>query len=756
MNWQQKLNEVNLDQAQAFPGQLTAYLEKTIRSETPKLAVSTDLNLSGRFEEQWIVVTDTSIHVLQQPTPEDKVRMKSWSLAIVRKVDIKNYYGVGSVELITADGAIELLRFTLRFRQRFYRFADYLQKILREEQFSVDEAIHQSDGESMYGENRCPNCGTPFRKGTTTCPKCSKKTETFRRLLGYLQPYRWKVLLMLLTTLIYTVLTLVPPYLQKIMIDDVIRRSRLDYLKWIVLVIFGSSLLSALFEGLRSYQLAWLGQKIVYDLRSQVYAHLQSLGLAYYDKRQTGAIMNRVTGDTSSIQNFIVSGIQETIVQVFTLIAIAVILFVQDWQLALIVLLPTPFIFFGTKIFGKRIHKLYHRIWRRRSNMSAVLGGAIPGIKVVKAFTQERYETEKFQEALEDYFHEEVRAIKYRSTFFPLISLATSIGAVLIWGYGGYRVIAVRDISLGTLTAFIGYMWRFYQPITTLSHLNEQYEGAITAAERVFEILDHQSEFRQVKSAEKAVPVRGEITFHHVSFYYEAGEEVLKDINLHIHDGELIGLVGSSGAGKSTLVNLIPRFYEATEGEILLDGVNIEDMDLNILRSNIGVVLQEPYLFYGTIAENISYGRPSASLEEIVWAARAANAHKFIMKFPDGYDTLIGERGIGLSGGEKQRISIARAILKNPRILILDEATSSVDTETEKLIQEAIDRLVHNRTTIAIAHRLSTLKNAHRILVLDKGMIVEEGTHDELMKKENGTFRHLVEIQAEVARTNVI
>ncbi len=756
MNWQQKLNEVNLDQAQAFPGQLTAYLEKTIRSETPKLAVSTDLNLSGRFEEQWIVVTDTSIHVLQQPTPEDKVRMKSWSLAIVRKVDIKNYYGVGSVELITADGAIELLRFTLRFRQRFYRFADYLQKILREEQFSVDEAVHQSDGESMYGENRCPNCGTPFRRGTTTCPKCSKKTETFRRLLGYLQPYRWKVALMLLTTLIYTVLTLVPPYLQKIMIDDVIRRSRLDYLRWIVLIIFGSSLLSALFQGLRSYQLAWLGQKIVYDLRSRVYAHLQSLGLAYYDKRQTGAIMNRVTGDTSSIQNFIVSGIQETIVQIFTLVAITIILFVQDWQLALIVLLPTPFIFFGTKIFGKRIHKLYHRIWRRRSNMSAVLGGAIPGIKVVKAFTQERYETERFQEALEDYFHEEVRAIKYRSTFFPLISLATSIGAVLIWGYGGYRVIAVRDISLGTLTAFIGYMWRFYQPITTLSHLNEQYEGAITAAERVFEILDHQSEFRQVKSAQKAAPVRGEIVFRHVSFYYEAGEEVLKDINLHIHDGELIGLVGSSGAGKSTLVNLIPRFYEATEGEILLDGVNIEDMDLNVLRSNIGVVLQEPYLFYGTIAENISYGRPSASLEEIVWAARAANAHKFIMKFPDGYDTLIGERGIGLSGGEKQRISIARAILKNPRILILDEATSSVDTETEKLIQEAIDRLVHNRTTIAIAHRLSTLKNAHRILVLDKGMIVEEGTHDELMKKENGTFRHLVEIQAEVARTNVV
>ena len=756
MDLQQKLNEVSLDQAQAFPTQLTVCLEKAIRNETPKLVVSTDLNLSGQFEEQWIVVTDRSIFILQQPAPNDKVKIKSYSLAIVHKVDVKNYYGAGSVEIITSDGAIEILRFTQRFRKRFYKFADYLQKILKEEQFSVNEEIHENQGENMYGEDRCPNCGTPFTRGTTTCPKCSKKTATFKRLLSYLLPHKIKVALMLLTTLTYTVLSLVPPYLQKIMIDDVIRGSRLDMLKWIVLVILGTHILSALFQGLRSYQLAWLGQKIIYDLRSQVYAHLQSLGLAYYDRRQTGAIMNRVTGDTSSIQSFIVNGIQDTIVQIFTLVAIAVILFAQDWQLALIVLLPTPFIYFGTRSFGKRIHKLYHRIWRRRSNLSAVLGGAIPGIKVVKAFTQERYETEKFQEALDDYFREEIRAVKYRSTFFPLISLITSIGAVLIWGYGGYRVISVQDISLGTLTAFIGYMWRFYQPITTLSHLNEQFEGAVTAAERVFEILDHEPEFREVEPASRIIHVKGEIEFRNVSFYYNAGEEVLENINLHINAGELIGLVGSSGAGKSTLVNLIPRFYEATEGEIRIDGINIEDMDLNALRSNIGVVLQEPYLFYGTIAENISYGRPSASLEEIVWAARAANAHKFIMKFPDGYDTLIGERGVGLSGGEKQRISIARAILKNPRILILDEATSSVDTETEKLIQEAIDRLVHNRTTIAIAHRLSTLKNADRIIVLEKGTVVEEGTHNELMEKENGTFRHLVEIQAEIAKTKVV
>lgn len=299
-------------------------------------------------------------------------------------------------------------------------------------------------------------------------------------------------------------------------------------------------------------------------------------------------------------------------------------------------------------------------------------------------------------------------------------------------------------------------MWRFYQPIHSLSHLSEQFEGATTAAERVFEILDHDAELKDLAKELGPVQLEGEIEFKDVSFYYNVGEEVLKKINLHIKPGEMIGLVGSSGAGKSTLVNLIPRFYETTEGDIYIDKKNIKDYDLNFLRNHIGVVLQDTYLFYGTIAENISYGQPNASMEEIIWAAKAANAHKFIMNFPDAYDTMIGERGIGLSGGEKQRISIARAILKNPQILILDEATSSVDTETEKLIQEALDRLTKNRTTIAIAHRLSTLKNADRILVLEDGDLVEEGTHDELMAREDGVFRHLVEIQAEIAKTRAV
>ena len=750
-----KLNQVNLDRAHRYPPEYVDKLEDIMGKDSPLLVVSTDLNLEGQFQQQWIVVTDKMIYKLWME--QESLQIQPYSLDNVTEVSVKNYYGAGSVELLTENGVMELFRFTRRFRRRFKQFGDYLKKVINGQSLQIEDEILNNRLENMQGEDRCPNCGTPFRRGSATCPKCSRKTETLKRLLQYLKPHKLKVVWMLITTLAFTILSLVPPYLQKIMIDDIILKSRLDLLKWIVLIILGVHILSAVFQGLRGYQLAWLGQKVIYDLRSQIYAHLQSLGLSYFDRRQTGAIMNRVTGDTASIQGFIVNGVQETIVQIFTLVIIVIILFLQNWQLAIIVLLPTPFIFFGTKKFGRRIHKIYHRIWKRRSNLSAVLGGAIPGIKVVKAFTQEKQETEKFQDALQDYFQEEVRAIKYRSLFFPVISLATSIGSVLIWGYGGYRVIAINDITLGTLTAFIGYMWRFYQPIQTLSHLSEQFESATTAAERVFEILDHESEFLELEGyRDSDLNTKGEIEFRNVSFSYNANEEVLRNINLHIEAGQMIGLVGSSGAGKSTLVNLIPRFYEVNEGDVLLDGTNINDMDLVDLRSEIGIVLQEPYLFYGTIAENISYGRPSASLEEIVWAAKAANAHKFIMNLTDGYDSLIGERGVGLSGGEKQRISIARAILKNPKILILDEATSSVDTETEKLIQEAIGRLTQNRTTIAIAHRLSTLKNADRIVVLENGTIVEEGTHDELMEKENGNFRHLVEIQAEIAKTQVV
>lgn len=748
-------NEVALDKEQRFPVSFYESCKNIIgEDEELLLTVSTNLNLQGFYDEIWLVVTNKKMYVMDEV--DDEIKINVYPMAEIKDIRLQNFYGAGIIEIVNGKSAIEIVRFTRRYRKMFYKFTEYIEKILKNEEFDISREIHKNSEASIHGENRCPKCGGPLPRGSITCPKCSDKGATLKRLVKYLAPYKFRVVLMFLTTLIFTQLGLVSPYLQKIMIDDVLEAGNLNALKWVALTILMVHILSAIFQGLRSYQVSWLGQRITYDLRSQVYSHLQGLGLSYYDRRMTGAIMNRVTGDTASIQSFIVSGIQQIIIDIFTLILITITLFIMDWQLALIVLFPTPFIIIGTKYFSRKIHKLYHRIWRRRSILSEVLGGAIPGIKVVKAFNQEEYETGKFEDALSDYFTEEVRGARFRSIFFPLISLATTIGAVLIWGYGGYRVIQGGSLSIGTLTAFIGYMWRFYQPIQQLSHISADFQSATTAAERVFEVLDHEPESKPAGEVKKFTELKGDIEFRNVSFRYFSEDEVLKNINLHIKPGEMIGLVGASGSGKSTLVNLIPRFYEVTEGNIFIDGHDINQLDLNALRSQIGVVLQEPYLFYGTIAENIAYGRPDATMEEIVWAAKTANAHKFIMHFPDGYDSIIGERGIGLSGGEKQRISIARAILKDPNILILDEATSAVDTETEKLIQEAIDRLTKNRTTIAIAHRLSTLKNATRIIVMDDGTIVEEGTHDELMSKEGGTFRHLVEIQAEIAKRSIV
>ncbi len=750
----EQFNNAALDKEQPFPVSLFERCKDRINDNEVLLTVASDLNSNGFFEETWIVVTDKNIHIIRDSKGDPDI--SSYRLKDIIDIYLQNFHAVGIIDIKTSKGSYEIVRFTRRLRKKFYTFVEYFQKVLNNERFNIREEMDEREDDAIHAENRCKKCGTPMPPGSVSCPRCTSKRETFNRLVSYLKPYVFKIVLMLSTTLTFTLVTLLPPYLQKILIDDVIVNRKVEAIKWIILAILVTHVLQVIFQGLRSLQLSWLGQKITYDIRLQVYKHLQKLGMSYYDRRMTGAIMNRITGDTASIQGFIVNGIQEIIVQVFSLLIIIVILFSMNWKLAFIVMIPIPFIFFGSRFYSGKMRKVYRRVWRRRSNLSAVLGGAIPGIKVVKAFTQEEHEADKFHEALSEYFREEILAARHQAVFYPLLSLTTTLGTVLIWGFGSYQVILDYGLSLGTLTAFIGYMARFYHPVQVLSNLSGQYQMATTAAERVFEVLDQQPEQEESATMKIKEEIIGDIVFKDVRFRYNVDEEILKGINLHIKPGEMVGLVGSSGSGKSTLVNLIPRFYEVTEGQLLIDGKEIREYDITSLRGQIGVVLQEPFLFFGTIAENIAYGRPDASMDEIVWASKAANAHKFIMNFPDAYDTIVGERGVGLSGGEKQRVSIARAILKDPKILILDEATSSVDTETEKLIQEAIDFLIKDRTTIAIAHRLSTLKNANKIVVMDEGSIAEEGPHDVLAAKEGGAFRRLIEIQSEIAKTQIV
>jgi len=432
--------------------------------------------------------------------------------------------------------------------------------------------------------------------------------------------------------------------------------------------------------------------------------------------------MSRVTNDIWRLQYFIAEGFQEILINILTVVIICVLLFAYNARLAALTLLPIPLIGLSTYIFSRLIHTVYHKVWRRWASITAVLADAIPGIRVVKSFAQEQRESRRLRERSESLFVQELRAARLWTTFFPAVTLMTGFGFLVVFGYGGYLV-AVQGMKLGILVMFTQLMWQFYHPVQMLGMMTHRVQHALTSAERVFEVLDNPSELADAP----------------------------EDISFIAEPGDVVGLVGPSGAGKSTLVHLLSRFYEVEDGQILLDGHDVREVSLRFLREQIGLVLQEPFLFHGTVSDNIAYGAPNAKPEDIIGAAKAANAHDFIVNLPHGYDTLVGERGQLLSGGERQRVSIARAVLKNPRILILDEATSSVDTETEMLIQQALDRLVSNRTTFAIAHRLSTLRKATKILVLEHGRIVEMGSHNELLDGD-GLYSRLCKLQAELSK----
>ncbi|RKY57623.1 MAG: ABC transporter ATP-binding protein, partial [Candidatus Latescibacterota bacterium] len=485
-----------------------------------------------------------------------------------------------------------------------------------------------------------------------------------------------------------------------------------------------------------------------------LYHHLQYLSLSFYDRRQLGTVISRINQDTGRLQQFLVWGVQDLLVNFLLIVGIGGMLFWMDWKLALWVLLPAPAIAFLVQGFWWRLRLYMHRFFHRWSRLNALLSETLSGLKIVRAFAQEPREVSRFRQRSWELALTGIQVERAWAVAFSGISLLIMLGTILVWYIGGRQVLFER-ISLGTLMAFLMYVGMFYGPMRALSWLMNWSSRSLTAAERVFEVLDARPDVRDADDAVPMPRIEGHIEFKNVTFGYERNKPVLKEIDLDIKPGEMIGLVGHSGAGKTTTVNLICRFYDVDSGEILIDGVPLRKIRLQDLRRQIGIVPQDTFLFSGTIAENISYAKPEATREEIIRAAKIANVHDFILRKPDGYDTVIGEGGQGLSSGERQRIAIARAVLHNPRILILDEATSQVDVETEKQIQEAIARLVEGRTTIAIAHRLSTLRNADRLVVLREGRIAEIGTHDELLEKK-GEFHRLVQMYKEVSKVRAV
>jgi ATP-binding cassette subfamily B protein len=576
------------------------------------------------------------------------------------------------------------------------------------------------------------------------------------KLWRFARPYRGQLLLGFVLTLASTAATLVPPYLTMPLMDDVLipyqngKHIEPETVSWYLLALLASAIVAWGLGWIKTYILALVSERIGADLRTSTYQHLLKLSLEYFGGRRTGDLIARIGSETDRINVFLSLHLLDFATDVLMIMMTAVILFSINPTLALVTLLPLPFIGWLIHVVRERLRTGFEKIDRVWSEVTNVLTDTIPGIRVVKAFAQEDREAQRFLDANKHNLAVNDRLNRVWSLFSPTVTLMTEVGLLVVWGFGIWLV-SKDEITVGVLTAFLAYIGRFYTRLDGMSRIVSSTQKAASGAKRIFEILDHVSSVPEPVNPVALSKVEGRITLTDASFRY-GNRTVIKHLNLDIKPGEMIGLVGHSGSGKSTLVNLMCRFYDLSEGRIALDGVDIKQLKVANYRSHIGLVLQEPFLFFGTIADNIAYGMPDATREQVVAAARAAHAHEFILRMPQGYDSLVGERGQGLSGGERQRISIARALLINPRILILDEATSAVDTETEKEIQNALDNLVRGRTTIAIAHRLSTLRKADRLVVMDKGLIVEEGTHDVLIESQ-GAYWRLYEAQQRQAES---
>jgi ATP-binding cassette subfamily B multidrug efflux pump len=555
------------------------------------------------------------------------------------------------------------------------------------------------------------------------------------RALSYLRRY-WVIAAgASLSLLIATATRLIIPRLTQTIIDDGIATKRMDVVIWAAVGTVGVAIAGSVFSFVQGVLAARTAQGIAYDLRNQLYAKIQSLSFSYHDRAQTGQLLTRATSDVEMVRMFVGMGFIQLLSAVLMMVGSIALLFVTDWQLALVILVMVPLTFGIFAFFARKARPLFMRIQQRLADLNTVLQENLVGVRVVKAFAREPYEAQRYARANQNLFDLNLVVGRLMAAAMPLIFLIANLSLLAVYWIGGYQAIA-GNLSVGRLVAFANYMLMAFFPMLMLGMIMAMISQAGASAERVFEILDAQSEVVEKQDAVELPSILGKVAFEQVDFrYFSTGEPVLKEVSFVAEPGQMVALLGATGSGKSTIINLIPRFYDVTGGRVTIDGHDVRDVTLDSLRRQIGIVLQETTLFSGTIRDNIAFGRPDAPPEDTIGAAKAAEAHEFIMDFQDGYDTLVGERGVTLSGGQKQRIAIARALLLDPQILILDDATSSVDYETEYRIQRALERLMEGRTSFVIAQRIATVLNADQILVLDQGEIVARGTHEELLRE---------------------
>ncbi|MEM7417594.1 MAG: ABC transporter ATP-binding protein [Gemmatimonadota bacterium] len=739
------------DQPASMPGEVRTAIEGAWGGRPVQLYALVDLDAGLRLCEAWLALGPTDVAIARK-------RDGAWSVDSFRRdrLDgVREAPGLSGSTLTFLGEPDEPALAIVRYTHRQRRAVENIRFVLEQE--LEGRTVPEADPDHEYAAS----VAAPIREAQALV--AGNPSAVLWRLLGYLKRYRAQVVIGFVAATLITAVSLVPPFLAGIIIDDVVRPVQDGVITsaegaavaWLAVgamaVVYLVRQASAL---VRLRYMAILGEWVARDLRNELYEHLQRLSLGFYSRKKTGSLITRVSSDTDRLWDFLAFGVVDVSLSAVMLLGLSGVLLYLDWRLGLVMVLPVPFFCWAIWKHGEHMNQFFIRAWRKWSGMTDVLSDTIPGMRVVKAFNQEERETGRFIERNVDVTDEFNRIHDSWTTFWPILMLAVHGTTVALWAFAMPRLLGTNgtgpSLTAGTFVQFLLYTTMFIGPIEIIGQMARTVQRATTSAHRVFEVLDTEPEIVDATEPRRLEPVEGRIVFEDVSFGYDGVRQVLRGVSFTVEPGEMIGLVGPSGGGKTTVTNLIARFYDVTAGRVLVDGVDVRDLETGHYRRQIGIVLQEPYLFHGSVTDNIRYGHPDATPEEVIEAARAANAHDFIVKLPQGYDTVVGERGQNLSGGERQRISIARAILHDPRILILDEATSAVDTETERKIQEAMDRLVAGRTVFAIAHRLSTLHKASRLFVMKDGRLAEAGTHEELLAKEDGIYTTLHSLQMEL------
>jgi ATP-binding cassette subfamily B protein len=718
------------------------------------LCTDTDLNLSGSYEQVFLLVEADRLLTVGRPSPQcpKPVRIEL-TRRDISEIRTRQGIGGGFMDARVEGVFVEILAYSNASADTFHKVASKLKKWLAGEPVEISP-------EDDYDPRKCPKCGLSLEHKGEICRRCVDRGKVLSRVVALMKPYRGWAALMLIVLFVVIGLQMVPPRLTEILVDKVLNPATRPpvphdtltlWLIYLGMAIFAVYVLTAIGNGINGRLSSYVGTEVTNGLRNALFKKLTQLSVDYYDRHSVGHLISRMGNDTEAMRDFVRQATQGFLAQILTVIVTGAMLFSISWKLALWTLLPAPLVVIASIFYWKRVYPRYFRVWDSGSRMMGAFGSVLSGIRVVKAFGQEPHEETRFARS-SSYVRDSQRRVEYATSIFnPAMGFIFSLGSLIVWYVGGRDVIAEQGFTLGKLMAFFGYLGMFYAPLTQMTQLSDWSTRFLTAAQRTFEILDTSPQIMPSEKPKRLTSPQGAVSFRNVMFGYSRHEPVIKNVSLEIKPAERIGIVGKSGSGKTTLINLLARFYDVDEGVVLVDGVDVRDLDAHDLNRVVGIVLQEPFLFRGTIYENITYGRHDATPDQVLAAAKAANAHDFIIRHSLGYDTYIGERGAGLSGGERQRISIARALLYDPKILVLDEATSNVDTESEQLIQEALARVTRGRTTIAIAHRLSTLKNSDRVIVVDEGRIIEQGTHEQLLAL-GGMYYRLVKIQTELSR----